>query len=177
MAEKSTTEHLAVPETGTSVTSQETGAPPEAVAEDAHPRDQLPAWRFSAIVVMNILGAYISGLFSSILCSLKIADLLLGYDVSNLANIQPSVYDAFGQIQLLPWVAVAYSLANAASVPVFRRVAAFCELRSLGSVSLALFVVGAALCGAAPTIEALIVGRALNGIGAAGVYQVYSTAF
>ena len=34
----------------------------------------------------------------------------------------------------------------------------------------ALFEVGSALCGGAPTMDALIVGRVLAGIGAVGIY-------
>ena len=33
-----------------------------------------------------------------------------------------------------------------------------------------LFEIGSAICGSAPTINALIVGRALAGIGAVGIY-------
>lgn len=34
-----------------------------------------------------------------------------------------------------------------------------------------IFEVGSAVCGAAPTSEALIVGRAIAGLGSAGVFQ------
>ncbi len=40
--------------------------------------------------------------------------LMYGYDVSNIANIQTPIYQAFGQTQLLPWVAAGYTVMNAA---------------------------------------------------------------
>ncbi|KAK0634569.1 major facilitator superfamily domain-containing protein [Bombardia bombarda] len=118
-------------------------------------RAGLSSTQFLAIVFMNIIGSYVSG-----------------YDVSNLANIQAPIYEAFGHIELLSWVSVAYSLANAATVPVVRKIATMIPLRPLAFVSLLSFVVGATICGAAPSIRVLIVGRVLNGMGAAGVYQV-----
>ncbi|KAK3319875.1 major facilitator superfamily domain-containing protein [Cercophora scortea] len=122
---------------------------------NAPPKPSLSSPQLAALIVMNIIGSYVSG-----------------YDVSNLANIQAPVYQAFGHIELLPWVSVAYALANAATIPFFRKIAGFCPLRPLACFALLAFIVGAAICGAAPTIIVLIVGRALNGVGAAGVYQV-----
>jgi len=86
------------------------------------------------------------------------------------------VYKAFGHIDLLPWVAVSYSLANASTIPIARKAATFFDLRPFLFISLTLFVVGAAICGAAPDIKVLIVGRVLNGIGAAAVYQMFVVA-
>ncbi|KAK3689728.1 major facilitator superfamily domain-containing protein [Podospora appendiculata] len=122
---------------------------------NAPPKPSLSSPQLVGLVIMNVIGSYVSG-----------------YDVSNLANIQAPVYQAFGHIELLSWVSVAYALANAATIPFFRKIAGFCPLRPLACFSLLAFIVGAAICGAAPSIVVLIVGRALNGVGAAGVYQV-----
>lgn len=93
--------------------------------------------------------------------------------MSNVANIQPQVYRAFGHVEILPWVALSFTAANVASIPLARRLTSILELRLLMTVSLVIFMVGAALCGAAQNMNTLIAGRAINGVGSCGVYQTY----
>ncbi|KAI0134247.1 major facilitator superfamily transporter [Xylariales sp. AK1849] len=124
-------------------------------AHAPHPRDDLPQWRWKAIVIGNLLFSVISG-----------------YDVSNVANVQIPIYEAFGHIELLPWVSLAYSLTNVAMVPLVRKLTGFCELRTLGLVSCLFNFAGTALCGAAPNIQSVIIGRAIMAIGCASMYQI-----
>lgn len=44
------------------------------------------------------------------------------------------------------------------------------ELKLFISSSIILFEIGSAVCGAAPTMNAIIVGRVIAGIGGAGMY-------
>jgi MFS family permease len=44
------------------------------------------------------------------------------------------------------------------------------DAKWLTIISVILFEVGSLLCGAAPTMDALIVGRAIGGLGGIGVY-------
>lgn len=96
-----------------------------------------------------------------------------GYDVSNVANIQGSVYKAFGHIELLPWVALSFTTGNFASIPLVRRLTSIVDLKLLLSGSLVVFTVGAAICGAANNMNTLIAGRVINGVGSCGVYQTW----
>lgn len=96
-----------------------------------------------------------------------------GYDVSNVANIQIPIYEAFGHIELLPWISLSFSLANVATVPLARKLTGFCELKTLMIGSCIFVAAGSALSGAAQNIESVIVGRALMAIGCAIVYQTY----
>uniref|UniRef100_A0A8H7K8K2 Major facilitator superfamily (MFS) profile domain-containing protein n=1 Tax=Bionectria ochroleuca TaxID=29856 RepID=A0A8H7K8K2_BIOOC len=57
-----------------------------------------------------------------ILFLIHLTSLLNGYDMSNVANIQASVYEAFGHIELLPWVALSYTMGAVAVTPMVRRV-------------------------------------------------------
>jgi MFS family permease len=47
------------------------------------------------------------------------------------------------------------------------------NMKWLYFISFVLFQVGSALCGAAPTMNALIVGRVITGLGGSGVYMGY----
>ncbi|KAK8102674.1 hypothetical protein PG984_015820 [Apiospora sp. TS-2023a] len=123
-----------------------------------HPRDNIPIWKWKAIVIGGAVQAIVNG-----------------YDVSNVANVQVPIYEAFGHIELLPWISLAFSLVNVASIPLFRKLIGFMELKIVSFIAVVILLVGSALCGAAPNINVVIVGRAFIGIGAAGCYQMLLT--
>ncbi|KAH7014370.1 major facilitator superfamily domain-containing protein [Microdochium trichocladiopsis] len=142
-----------------SVNEKEAKAPKAPVAIPAgHPRAGLPVYKWK---LMLVAGALLSG--------------INGYDVSNVANTQVAIYEAFGRIELLPWVSLAYSLVNAACIPLFRQFTHIFELKMLSLVAIVLVMASAVLTGAAPNIEAIIVGRALLGVGGSLSYQVILT--
>ncbi|KAF4851666.1 Efflux pump patC [Colletotrichum siamense] len=124
-------------------------------SESNHPREGWPAWRWPCIQ-----GAF---------C---LVGLLLGYDVSNTANIQPPIYEAFGQVHLLSWVAIAYTAMNVATVPLARKIVVLGNLRYQVLGYSLIFFVGSTVSGAAPNINTVIIGRAIQGIGGAGLYQL-----
>lgn len=88
-----------------------------------------------------------------------------------MANIQADIYKAFGQIDVLPWVALAFPTANIACIPLARRLTGIFDLRMVLSISVVVFFAGAAICATAQNMNALIAGRVVNGIGSCGVYQ------
>ena len=72
----------------------------------------------------------------------------------------------------LQWVVDAYTLALAATVLTFGSLADRFGRRRLFAGGLALFTVASAACAAAPSIEALVAARAVQGIGAAVMFAV-----
>lgn len=127
--------------------------------EERHPREGMAAWRWPAIQVM----------FAFIL-------LLMGYDVSNIANIQAPIYHAFGHVELLPWIAVGFSAFCCAVMPMFTRLANVFGLKPLFATSQAICFWGCVLSGASVNTDMLIIGRALTGIGCAGIMN-YGTLY
>jgi hypothetical protein len=96
----------------------------------------------------------------------------VGYDVSNVANIQASVYESFGHIELLPWVALSYTMGAVAVTPMVRRVVETFDTKVLYITFYMLFIVACTVSGSATNIHSLIVGRALMGLSYTGVYQM-----
>ncbi|KUI65218.1 Putative HC-toxin efflux carrier TOXA [Cytospora mali] len=139
------------------------GASTPTQIQEKHPRDGMPEWKWATTKL--------------VICSLS---LIYGYDIGNVANIQADIYKAFGNIDILPWVALAFPTANMACIPLARRLTGIFDLRLILSGSVIVFFVGAAICATSRDMNALIAGRVVNGIGACGVYQCslsYSTAF
>ncbi|KAI1806087.1 MFS general substrate transporter [Daldinia bambusicola] len=120
----------------------------------SHPRDSLPVWKWRALLVAN--------------CFLTI---MHGYDVSNVANIQASIYKAFGHIELLSWVALGYSVCNVALIPLGRKLFKFGDFKALCLLSMMFIIGGSALSGAAPNIQCIIAGRAVMALGSSIIYQ------
>ncbi|KAF5119701.1 Efflux pump DEP3 [Metarhizium anisopliae] len=100
--------------------------------------------------------------------------LINGYDVSNAANIQSRLYEAFGRIELLSWISLSYSLALFSVMFLVRHLTYNFDLRWLYLGSLAVFLAGATVAGAAQNMAAIIVGRVIMGVGGAFVQQMYS---
>lgn len=67
------------------------------------------------------------------------------------------------------WYASAFFLTVAAFQSTWGKAYKFFDLKIVFLVSIVIFEVGSVICGAAPNNEALIIGRALTGVGAAGV--------
>ncbi|KID81854.1 Major facilitator superfamily domain, general substrate transporter [Metarhizium guizhouense ARSEF 977] len=95
-----------------------------------------------------------------------------GYDVSNAANIQSRLYEAFGRIELLSWISLSYSLALFSVMFLVRHLTYNFDLRWLYLGSLAVFLAGATVAGAAQNMAAIIVGRVIMGVGGAFVQQI-----
>lgn len=61
-------------------------------------------------------------------------------------------------------------MASVAAILPFGRAYALFNIKVLLLSSIVVFEAGSALCGAAPTSDALIIGRVIAGVGGAGMY-------
>ncbi|KAG9250306.1 major facilitator superfamily domain-containing protein [Emericellopsis atlantica] len=123
-----------------------------------HPRAGMAPWKWKGAMAVFLLTSAISG-----------------YDVSNVANIQPQMYAAFGNIELLPWIGLSYSLANMAVLSYARKIIYCFNLKTTYLIHLAIFAAGAAVAGAASNITTVIVGRVIMGIGGSVIQQTNMT--
>ncbi len=69
-------------------------------------------------------------------------------------------------------MAVGYSSLSAAVVLLLRKLSGYMPLKTLFLVYQGLVFLGAVVAGAAPNMTAVIVGRAINGIGCGGLYSL-----
>jgi MFS family permease len=93
-----------------------------------------------------------------------------GLDTTIAADVQASVYERFGHIENLPWVGLGFPMASVAVILALGRAYGLFDVKILILSSIFIFEIGSAICGAAPTSDALIVGRVIAGIGGAGMY-------
>ena len=95
---------------------------------------------------------------------------LFALDNTVVADIQPEIIQRFGGIEKLPWLGAAFALGAVAILPWGKAYGVF-NIKWLYVVSVAFFEIGSAICGASPNLNALIVGRAIAGVGGSGMYS------
>lgn len=86
------------------------------------------------------------------------------------ADLTPEIVNAFGSVPLLPWLSVGF-MAGAVVVllPVGKLYTKF-NAKWLYIANLVVFLAASALCGAAPNMNAMIVGRVFLGVAGNGMY-------
>lgn len=123
------------------------------VSSEVLPRD-ITGWKwYTTIVAM---------LFSGFLYAL---------DATVIADLQPVLVEDFGGIQKLPWLSVAFLLCATASNLFWGRAYSHFNSKWLYIFTVTLFEIGSAICGAAPSLNVLILGRAIAGLGGSGLYN------
>lgn len=80
--------------------------------------------------------------------------------------------DRSGGVDGMAWVVIAYMLASTATQPIYGKLADVLDAKKVYVTAVLLFLGGSALCGAAQNMGQLIAFRALQGIGAGGLYSV-----
>ena len=104
------------------------------------------------------------------LASLYSFALLYGLDTTIAADVQPAIVKSLGHVQKLAWIGAGFPLGSVATIlPIAYGYGLF-DLKRFVILSIVVFEAGSAVCGAAPTIDVLILGRVIAGMGGAGMY-------
>ncbi|KAL1897323.1 hypothetical protein Sste5346_004059 [Sporothrix stenoceras] len=115
---------------------------------------------------------YPSGLkLGLLLASVFISMFLVALDRLIIATAIPQITDDFHSVEDIGWYGSAYLLATCAFQLMFGKGYMFYSIKTVFLSAVGLFEVGSAVCGAAPSSVAFIIGRAIAGIGAAGIFS------
>lgn len=95
---------------------------------------------------------------------------LFALDQTIVADVQPNIIAQFGSIDKLPWLSVAFLLATASTNLFWGRIYSQFNPKWVYVLCVVVFEIGSTVCGAAPSMNALIIGRALAGLGGGGMY-------
>ncbi|KAJ8115453.1 hypothetical protein OPT61_g2905 [Boeremia exigua] len=109
--------------------------------------------------------------FITAMLGMYMSVFLVALDRTIIAVAIPAMTDTFHSISDIGWYGSAYLLTGACFNPIFGRIYQLYSTKSTFLASVVLFEVGSAVCGAAPSSVAFIVGRAISGIGSAGIFQ------
>jgi EmrB/QacA subfamily drug resistance transporter len=110
-----------------------------------------------------------------ILAALMMAMTLIALDSTIVATAVPGIVRQLGGFSSVPWLFSIYLLTQAATVPLYAKFADMIGRKPVLLTGITMFVIGSAFCGLAWSMPALIVGRALQGIGAGAVQPMAMT--
>ncbi|CAG7566050.1 unnamed protein product [Fusarium equiseti] len=105
-----------------------------------------------------------------IMTSAYLSMFLVALDRLIVSTAIPKITDEFRAVADVGWYASAYFMTTCAFQLMFGRLYTFFSVKTTFLLSILIFEVGSAVCGAAPTSNALIIGRAIAGVGSAGIY-------
>ncbi|BGO99762.1 hypothetical protein NBRC10513v2_003990 [Rhodotorula toruloides] len=126
-------------------------------SEEPEDPTKLPKGRRNAILVAVWLGVFLGALDGTIVATL-ISDVSSSFKKSNQAGL----------------LGTSYLLSTATFTPLYGRLADIIGRRAALLIALALFTSGTALCGFAPSMVSLLIGRLIAGMGGGGLMAVSS---
>ncbi len=100
---------------------------------------------------------------------------LVAIDSTALAPAVVSITDEIGGFSSFPWMFSIYLLASAVSVPVYSKLADTLGRKPMILVGVGIFLLGSILCAVAWSMPALIVARAIQGLGGGAILPVAVT--
>ncbi|GAA4992984.1 MDR family MFS transporter [Streptomyces siamensis] len=104
-----------------------------------------------------------------VLLALMIAMLLAMLDNMIVGTAMPTIVGELGGLEHLSWVVTAYTLATAASTPIWGKLGDMYGRKGAFMTSIVIFLIGSALSGMSQDMGQLIGFRAVQGLGAGGL--------
>ncbi|KAJ7636653.1 major facilitator superfamily transporter [Roridomyces roridus] len=137
-------------------------------SETAKPVSSSPPNEKASDIVERI--QYPTGLrLSLISLALAMSQLVTALDNTIVAVAIPKITDQFHSLEDVGWYGSAYLLTGSAFQLFFGRLYSFLPQKWVYITAIAIFELGSLICAVAPTSTALIVGRAIAGLGCAGI--------
>jgi len=106
-----------------------------------------------------------------VILAAALAMFLVALDRTIIGTAVPRITDDFHSLDDVGWYASAYLITSCATQLTWGRFYTFYSSKAVYLAAIALFEVGSVVCGAAPNSDAFIVGRALAGMGSAGIFS------
>lgn len=104
-----------------------------------------------------------------IIIALVLAVFLVALDMTMIATAIPSITDEFHGLSDVSWYGSAFFMTLGGFQSSWGKAYKYFPLKAAFLASIGVFELGSLLCGTASTSHALVVGRAISGMGAAGV--------
>ncbi|KAH8886354.1 MFS general substrate transporter [Thozetella sp. PMI_491] len=113
----------------------------------------------------------ITGLRWLLVCmALYMSAFLYGLDTTIAADVQGPVIESFGHVEQLAWVGAGFPLGSVAVILFLTSLYSSFNQKWVYIAGIVVFEAGSALCGGAPNMTALIVGRVIAGAGGSAMY-------
>jgi len=98
--------------------------------------------------------------------------MLAALDQTIVATALPRIVSDIGGLTNYSWVVTSYMLASTVTVPLYGKLGDVHGRRTLFMVAISIFLLGSALCGLAQNMTELVLFRAVQGLGAGGLFPL-----
>jgi len=115
---------------------------------------------------------YTIGRILAIYAGLMVTLALAALDQTIVATALPRIVGDLGGITQYSWVFTAYMLTSTVTVPLYGKLGDVYGRKNLFLFAITVFLAGSALCGAATSMTELVVFRAVQGVGAGGLFPL-----
>ncbi len=109
--------------------------------------------------------------------ALIIGMIFAGLDETAISTAMPAIIRDLHDMTLYGWVAGIYMLTMSASMPILGKLSDIFGRKRLYLISIALFILGSLASSFAPTMELLLLGRGIQGVGAGGLMPLAMVIF
>ncbi|KAK4245176.1 major facilitator superfamily-domain-containing protein [Corynascus novoguineensis] len=106
---------------------------------------------------------------ASIILALIMGIFLASLDMTIVATAIPKITDEFHGLDKVSWYSAAFFMTNGGFQSSWGKAYRYFPLKTTFLTTIAVFELGSLICAFAPNSTAFIVGRAINGLGAAGI--------
>ncbi|KAF9963097.1 hypothetical protein BGZ65_006009 [Modicella reniformis] len=103
---------------------------------------------------------------------LSLVLFMASLDQTIVSVLIPTLGKAFNAPQYIAWVGTSYLLTNTAMQPLYGKLSDIFGRKVAILAAIFFFLLGSLICGAAPTITVLVVGRGIAGVGAGGMISL-----
>lgn len=107
-----------------------------------------------------------------IMLAVMLGIFLASIDALVVGTAMPTVVRELGGLHLYGWIFNAYILASALTMPLFGKLSDTYPMQYVYALCVGIFLLGSALCGTSQSIIQLILFRAVQGLGAGGMFSV-----
>ena len=115
---------------------------------------------------------YSIGRTLAIYSGLMVTLLLAALDQTIVATALPRIVSDLGGITQYAWVFTAYMLTSTITVPLYGKLGDVRGRKNLFLFAIVVFLIGSTLCGLAQSMTQLVIFRAVQGIGAGGIFPL-----
>ncbi|KAI8954506.1 MFS general substrate transporter [Xylaria longipes] len=134
-------------------------------------QDSTPSPEGSRTASENGKGRTIRGVRWLMICvAIYTTCTLYGLDTTIAADIQGPIVASLGHVEQLAWVGAGFPLGSVSIILLLGKLYETFNSKWNLILTVVLFEAGSALCGAAPSMTAIIVGRVIAGTGGSGIY-------
>ncbi|KAI8805799.1 major facilitator superfamily domain-containing protein [Cladochytrium replicatum] len=110
--------------------------------------------------------------FTFLYIGLVLAVLLAALDQTIVSTAIPTIVTEFKAADLISWIGTGYLLTSASFAPIYGKLADTFGRKWVFLATIFVFELGSLICGLATSIEMLIAGRVVSGIGGGGIFSL-----